>query len=50
MKKSVKSPRGIEPRPTAWKSGVQTTRPRQLIPGKMDIILYENDFTIVRLI
>ena len=50
FEKSVKFPRGIEPQPTAWKSGVQTTRPRNLLPKLMDIILYEYNFTIVRLI
>ena len=50
IEKSVKFPRGIEPRPTVWKSGIQTTRPQNLILDLMDIILYEYHFTIVRLI
>ena len=46
----IMDPQGFEPQPTAWKSGMQTTRPRNLIQVMMDIILYEYNFTIVRLI
>ena len=41
MKKSVKYPWGIEPRPTGWKSGVQATRPQRQILKWMDIIQSE---------
>ena len=33
--------RGFEPRPTRWKSGMLTTRPRRQIQIWMDIMLYE---------
>ena len=37
----IMDPQGFKPQTTAWKSGVQSTRPRRQIKIRMDFMLYE---------